>query len=141
MPTQNLKNPDTKRNIWPKLITLTFISLIAFVAISLLPRGFSEDTSLIGKGTNVLLLVHDSNILQSADTMVAMNEVRNEYTGRLEFLVADIQTPAGKAFAEQQGLQPAALVFFSGDGTKLQTLYSPQTGASLRQELNTIFQY
>ena len=141
MQTKNSKNPDTKRSIWPKLITITLILLIAIVAASLLPRGFSEDTSLIGKGTNALALIHDNNILQSGETMVAMNEVRDEYAERLEFIVVDIKTPAGKVFTDRYSLQPAALVFFSANGEILQTQYAPQTGESLRQELNRIFQY
>lgn len=112
MQKQNLKDANSKRSIWPRLVTFAFVLAVATIAISLLPRGFSEDTSLIGKGTNVLLLVHDSNILQSADTMAAMNEIRDEYAGRLEFIVADIQTPPGKAFADRNGFQPVALVFF-----------------------------
>jgi len=141
MQTKNPKNPDTKRSIWPKLITITLILLTAIVAVSLLPRGFSEDTSLIGKGTNTLVLVHDNNILQSGETMVAMNEVRDEYAKRLEFIVVDIKTPAGKVFTDRHRLQPAALVFFSANGEILQTQYAPQTGESLRQELNKVFQY
>lgn len=141
MQKQNLKDANSKRSIWPRLVTFAFVLAVATIAISLLPRGFSEDTSLIGKGTNVLLLVHDSNILQSADTMAAMNEIRDEYAGRLEFIVADIQTPPGKAFADRNGFQPVALVFFSANGENLQTLYTPQTGASLRQELNRVFGY
>ena len=141
MQTKNSKTPDTKRSIWPKLITITLILLIAIVAVSLLPRGFSEDTSLIGQGANVLALVHDNNILQSGETMVAMNEVRDEYAERLEFIVVDIKTPTGKVFTDRYSLQPAALVFFSANGEILQTQYAPQTGESLRQELNRIFQY
>lgn len=141
MQTKNSKNPDTARSIWPKLVTITLILLIAIIAVSLLPRGFSEDTSLIGKGTNVLVLVHDNNILQSGETMAVMNEVRDKYAERLEFIVVDIKTPAGKAFTDKHRLQPAALVFFSANGDILQTLYSPQTGESLRREINKIFQY
>ena len=141
MPTKNSKNPDTTRSIWPKLITISLILLTAIVAVSLLPRGFSDDISLIGKGTNALVLIHDNNILQSGETMVAMNAVRDEYAERLEFIVVDIKTPEGKVFSDRYSLQPAALVFFSANGEIRQTLYSPQTGESLRQELNRIFQY
>ena len=141
MQTPNEKKPNTKRSIWPKLITFTLILLIAAVAVSLLPRGFPQDTSIIGKGTNVVVLVHDPNLVQSGETMLAMNEVRDEYEGRLEFIVADINTPSGKTFTDAHGLQPAALVFFAANGERLQTLYSPQVGESLRNNLNTIFKY
>lgn len=141
MQTKNPKNTVTTRSIWPKLITITLILLVAIVAVSLLPRGFSEDTSLIGQGTNALVLIHDNNILQSGETMAVMNEIRDEYAERVEFIVADIKTPSGKTFADRNGLQPTALVFFSANGEILQTLYAPQSGESLRHEVNKIFQY
>ncbi|PTN11201.1 hypothetical protein [Nitrosomonas aestuarii] len=141
MQTQNSNKPAVKRNIWPKLITLTLILTITAFAVSLLPRGFSGDLSLIGQGTPVLLIVHDDNILQSGATMAVMNEIRDEYDERLIFLVADIQTPDGRTFADRHGFQPTALVFFSASGENRQTLYSPQTAESLRRELNTTFQY
>jgi hypothetical protein len=139
MQTQNKTN--NTRSIWPRLITFSLILLIAALAVSLLPRGFSEDTSLIGGGTNAVVLIHDNNVIQSADTMVAMNDVRDEYDGRLEFIVADIKTPTGEMFADKHGLQPTALVFFAANGERLQTLYTPQVGESLREHLNSIFQY
>ncbi len=133
--------PVIKRSKWPRLITLTLILMITIFAVSLLPRGFSGDLSLIGQGTPVLLIVHDDNILQSGETMAVMNEIRNEYAEHLTFLVADIQTPDGKAFADRYGFMATALVFFSADGNKLQTLYSAQTAESLRQELNNLFNF
>ncbi|MDP1558861.1 MAG: hypothetical protein Q8K59_08640 [Nitrosomonas sp.] len=141
MSPQNSKNSDTKRSIWPKLITFTLILLVIVVAVSLLPRGFSQDTSIVGKGTRVVVLVNDNNVIQSGETMVAMNEVRDEYEGRVAFVVVDIMTPEGRAFADKYGLQPTALVFFAGNGERLQTLYTPQIGESLRENLNSIFRY
>lgn len=141
MQRQNTKTVISRRSKWPKLITLGLILMITLFAVSLLPRGFSDDTSIIGKGTPVLLLVHDDNILQSGETMVVMNKIRNEYAERLEFVVADINTPEGRAFAQRNGYMPAALVFYSADGRNLQTRYSSQTVESLQRELNTIFQY
>lgn len=135
------KNIETKRSIWPRLLTFIFILVVIVVAVSLLPRGFSQDTSLVGTGVNVVILVHDNNVIQSADTMVAMNEVRDEYDGRVEFVVADIMTPDGRAFADKYKLQPTALVFFAGNGERLQTVYTEQTGALLRNTLDVNFGY
>ena len=73
--------------------------------------------------------------------MAAMNAIRDEYAERLAFIVADINTPEGRTFANSHGLMPAALVFFSASGNKLQTLYTPQTAESLRLELNKLFQF
>ncbi|SES63280.1 hypothetical protein SAMN05216326_10148 [Nitrosomonas marina] len=141
MPNKKIKQPAVKQSKWPKFVTLTLILVIVFFAVSLLPRGFSGDTSLIGQGTPVLLLVHDDNILQSGETMAAMNAIRDDYAERLAFIVADINTPEGRTFTDRHGLMPAGLVFFSADGDRLQTLYTPQTPESLRLELSKLFQY
>lgn len=131
----------SKPSIWPKFITFAFILIVIVVSVSLLPRGFSQDVSLVGQGANVVILVHDNNVIQSADTMIAMNEVRDEYDGRVEFVVADIMTPDGRTFADRHNLQPTALVFFSGNGIRLDTIYTEQTGESLRNTLNVTYGY
>ncbi|SNX61334.1 hypothetical protein SAMN06296273_2787 [Nitrosomonas ureae] len=132
---------SSAKNIWPKLITFSFILLVIVIAVSLLPRGFSQDLSVIGQGTNAVVLVHDGNILQSTDTMIAMNAVRDDFEEHVAFIVADINTPEGKRFADSRGLGAAALAFFTANGDQLQVLYSEQTSESLRRHLNTIFDY
>ncbi|MCB1936280.1 MAG: hypothetical protein KDF59_10100 [Nitrosomonas sp.] len=139
MQRQHLSKPVIKQSKLPKLITLGLVLIIIIFAVSLLPRGFSGDTSVIGKGIPVLVLVHDDNILQSGETMVVMNQIRNEYAARLEFVVADINTPEGRAFANSSGFMPTALIFYSSTGQNLRVIYSPQTAESLRQALEVIF--
>ncbi|MCP5244731.1 MAG: hypothetical protein H6937_01705 [Burkholderiales bacterium] len=139
MQRQHSIKPATKPSRLPKLITLGLVMVIIIFAVSLLPKGFSGDISLIGKGTPVLVLVHDDNILQSGETMVVMNQIRNDYATRLELVVADINTPEGRTFANANGLMATALVFYSANGQHVKTLYAAQTAESLRQELDSIF--
>ncbi len=142
MPVTNEQKPsNSKPSIWPKLITLALILLTVVVAANLLPRGFSQDLSVIGNGTNAVVLVHDSNVIQSTDTMAAMNAVRDDYEAHISFIVPDIMTPEGKAFADKYRFSPTALAFFATDGEVLQTLYSAQTGETLKVNLDTIFNY
>jgi len=140
MPKQQSESIAKKSRL-PKFITLGLVMVITLFAISLLPKGFSGDTSLIGKGKPVLLLVHEDNILQSGETMVVMNQIRNEYANRLEFVVADINTPEGRAFANTNGFMATALALYAANGQHLKTLYAAQTADSLRQELDVIFQF
>lgn len=141
MQRKNTNSATAQRSKWPKIITLTLVVAILFIAVSLLPRGFSGDTSVIGQGTNALVLIHDDNLLQSGETMVVMNKIRDEYADRLEFIVADINTPDGRTFASTHNLMPPALVFFSGNGQRLKTLYEAQTIESLQRELSANFGY
>ncbi|MBX3628830.1 MAG: hypothetical protein KF908_02735 [Nitrosomonas sp.] len=55
--------------------------------------------------------------------MSVMKKIRNEYTERLEFVVADINTLEGKTFTQRNGYLAAALVFYSADGRNLKTLF------------------
>ena len=139
MQAANENKADSRRSIWPKLITLIFILLIGALVVSLLPRSFSQDTSIIGKGVNVVVLVYDPNLVQSGETITAMNEVRDEYEGHLEFIVASINTPSGETFIDAHGVRPSALLFFAASGERLQILYSPQDGKSLRINLDAVF--
>ncbi len=136
MSTQNKKKP-----LWPKLLTIGSVLLVVVIAVSLLPRGFPTDTSIIGQGSNVVVLAYDLNYVQSAETALAMNLVREEFQYRVEFLVVKVGSPEGVAFFNSHGLQPLALAFFAGNGKKLQVIYSPQDEKSLRGNLNRIFQY
>ncbi len=138
MPKINSSSTN-KKSIWPKLITFSLIFIVIIIAVNLLPRGFSQDLTVIGQGTKAVVLVHDSNVLQSAETMVAMNAVRDEFEERIAFIVADINTPDGRKFAERYGFGPTALAFFASNGEQLQVLYTEQTGDSLRRNIDIIF--
>ncbi|MCK5640764.1 MAG: hypothetical protein KAJ19_08200 [Gammaproteobacteria bacterium] len=121
------------------LITIVvMIALLAFV-VSKLPRGYSDDISKIGKGTNVVALIHDKNNAYSLNTMALLNEVRNEYSEKIKFLVVDLATPQGKAFSQQQEIFTSALALFSSDGERLVVLTDIEDSNMLRAALEQAF--
>ncbi|MEO5572893.1 MAG: hypothetical protein ABIR48_00180 [Gammaproteobacteria bacterium] len=91
---------------------------------------------MIGKGKSAFVLVHDHNKLASLETMNAMNTLRGEYEGRVNFLVADVFTQEGKGFAEKYDTLFTALIFFAPNGERLKTLYGQQDAATIRETLN-----
>ncbi|MBI3903239.1 MAG: hypothetical protein HY306_09940 [Nitrosomonadales bacterium] len=133
--------PAAKRRLWPKLLTLALILGFAAIAAKLLPRGYSQDFSVIGKGSNVMVLVHDHNTVGSMETMNAMHKTRDDYDSRVEFLVADRLTPEGEKFMLAYGINSVALVFFSPNGEKLNVIYEQQNEALLRKNLNAVFHF
>ncbi|MGB5305779.1 MAG: hypothetical protein WBO57_06030, partial [Gammaproteobacteria bacterium] len=84
------------------LITLVAIAAFLVVAITLLPKGFSSDTSVIGQGSHVVVLAHNNESMYSLNLMDSLNKVRSEYSDRIEFRVVDMNTPQGQAFLQQQ---------------------------------------
>jgi hypothetical protein len=104
---------------WSKWLTLLLIvAALAFVVV-MLPRGFSEDLSVIGQGKNVVVVVHDKEGVQSMNLMSMVNKVRGEYADRIEFRVADANTKEGLAFAEKHQVPSASLILFARDGHRL----------------------
>ncbi len=139
MQTTNKNDTKPKSRIWPTLITLTIIAIAVAIAISFLPRSIPTDFSVVGKGTNALVLMYDPNLAQSTQTASAMNAVRDEHEGHIKFVIAKTNGPTGRMLRQRYNVQSLALIFFSGDGNLLHVVYSPQDGDSLRQHLNNVF--
>ena len=121
------------------LITLVAIAAFLVVAITLLPKGFSTDTSVIGQGSHVVVLAHNKELMYSLNLMDSLNKVRSEYSDRIEFRVVDMNTPQGQAFLQQQQVQLGSLLFFAPDGTRQRVVSNIDDETGLRASLNSIF--
>ncbi len=115
------------------------VALLFGVFVWSLPRGYSVDLSLIGKGSNVAVLVHDQAMIGSEQLMRVVNDLRSQYEPQTNFVVADVNTPTGRAFARAHGIQSGTLLLFGPRGDKLATLYGPQDEAKLRDIFDQLF--
>jgi hypothetical protein len=109
--------------------------MIAAAAAMNLPRGYSDDLSRIGKGKAAVVLVRDKNAVQSFDLMEVMNGIRDQYAGRVEFLLTDFNTPEGRAFIADKGGARVTLVVLDANGKMANVLYPPQTTESVEQAI------
>ena len=136
--------PKSKTPLWQKLLTAVVLLGVAAIAVPLLPRGYSDDISLIGKGDNIVVLFHDPFLVNSQESIDAMNPLRDEYEGRVTFVIADKNVETGKKFTQLYGVDEVALVFFAPDGERIHTLYSHQdhqNTESLRKNINRAFRF
>ena len=140
-PAATSATPKSKRPLWPKLLTAVVLLGVGAIAVSILPRGFSQDISLIGKGDNIVVLFKDPFSVGGQEKMDAMSAVRDEYNGRVTFIVADANVAQGKKFTELYGVDSAALVFFAPDGVRLNTFHDKQDKESLRKNINREFHF
>ncbi len=140
-PAATVAPPASKRPLWPKLLTVGVLLGVAVVAVSLLPRGYSQDISLIGKGGNIVVLFHDPFIVNSQENMDLVNTLRDEYDGRVKFIVADKNVEQGKKIIELYGVDSVSLVFFAPNGEIINILYSKQDKESLRKNINRGFHF
>ncbi|NOX42762.1 MAG: hypothetical protein GXP19_03385 [Gammaproteobacteria bacterium] len=120
------------------LIVIVGVCVFLAVAVMLLPKGFSDDLSIIGKNMAAVVLTHDKNSVESLEYMTLLNTVRSNYTGKVNFLVVDVNTREGQAFRQQQRVGAVVLVFFSPDGTRRGTRGSDIGEMELRSELDKL---
>ena len=121
------------------LMTIAVIVVLLGIAVYMLPKGFNDDLAMIGRGSNVVVLIQNKGAQQSMDLVNLLNDVRDDYEGKVTFLIADSDTPEGKAFAQQQQLDSSVLVFFAPDGTRLNVIDNKTDERGLRTALDNTF--
>ena len=136
---ENNTVPTAKKSPMIKVIIALLILGLLWLAVSNLPSGYSRDLAQIGKGKNVVVQVHDHNLVGSIDLMEALNKIRPEYAGSVEFIVADLLTPEGQAFATTHNATSVTLLFFAPDGTQRGEVKGVQDLNALRNSLNQAF--
>ena len=106
---------------------------------SQLPRGpYSTDLSRIGQGQPSLVLAYDIQSMGGMAVMAMMDEVYDEYTDRITFLVADLGTPDGQAFSRRYDLFNGSVVLLTARGAAVNTLHLPFDTAGLEQALEQL---
>ena len=128
-----------KTTYWPAFIIVGVTVLLLGVFVWTLPRGYSIDLNLIGKGNNVAVLVHNQGMIGSEQLMRVVSNLRSQYEPQTTFIVADVNTQTGRAFADAHGVRSATLLVFGPSGDKLATLYGPQDKAKLRDSFDQLF--
>lgn len=129
------KNP-AKGSSKIKWIVAGLLLVFAGAAAMMLPRGFSDDLSLVGKGKVAVVLVRDKNAVESFDMLEVMNGIRDQYAGRVEFLLTDFNTPEGRAFISANKAARVTMVVLDANGNTLNVLYPRQTAESVKQVID-----
>lgn len=128
-----------KKSPFTKLIVAAFVLGLMALAVWNLPRGYSNDLTQIGNGKNIVVQVHDHDLVNSSELMDSLNNIRNEYKGIIEFVVADLKIAEGEAFATAQNVEAVTLVYFAPDGTRLGIVQGVPDLDTLRGTLNQAF--
>ena len=118
-----------------KWIVIGLLLLLIAIVVMNLPRGYSDDLSRIGKGKTALVLVRDKFAVQSFDLQEVMNGIRDQYSGQVEFLLTDSDTPEGRAFITANNAARVTLVVLDANGKMVNVLHPPQTAESVQQAL------
>lgn len=115
------KTPRRSRTWITLLITAGIIGVLVIALFANAPRGIDMDLSKIGNGQSALVFVYDSNLTVSAQQTAEMNKIRDDFDGKMTFLIADTGHPDAQALMNQHQVGPVTLLIFSADGSVLNT--------------------
>ena len=124
-----------------KTSTVIAASLVAIVALGYfvtkgVVKPVSTDLSVIGQGKPALVLAYENFSPASGEALDRLRQVRSAYEPRLHFVVADLGTPKGRAFANRFGLTDGQAVFLKPDGQPLDIIRIPGDERELRTRLD-----
>ena len=129
----------SKRGPWIKLGVVALDMLFIGVAIMSLPKGYSDDLSMLGKGKVAIVLIRDKNAVESFEMQNVMDSLRELYSGKIEFLLTDFNTSQGKEFMAISGSDRTDLVLVNSKGQPVKALRPPQTPRDVQREIITLF--
>lgn len=135
----NMASSIKKR--WAQWSSILLIIIGVAFGVTLLPKGYSEDLSVIGSGTNVAVLIHNKEGVRSMNLMNQIDVIRDNYQGRIEFRIAERGSQQGAEFAQRNMAGDATLVLFKGDGTTAGKVGNFDNAESLAKTLDQIFGY
>ena len=99
-------------------------------------QPMSSDLSTVGQGQPSLVLAYENFSPESGAMLNQLNNIRQDYQDVMNFAVADLGTPEGKAFARQYNISNGLAVFLSGQGEPLRVSMLTADEQALRQLLD-----
>ena len=82
-------------------------------------QPISSDLSAVGQGQPSLVMAYENFSPVSGAMLNQLNRIRQDYQGVMNFAVAELGTPEGKAFARQYNISNGLAVFISAEGEPL----------------------
>lgn len=109
------------------------------LANSVISTMNEHDLTRVGNGKPTIVQIHDPNcsmcLALQKETRKALDEFQD---GRLDYVVANIRSAKGKAFANRYGVQHVTLLLFDGEGALQDVLQGQRGSHQLRAEFSKL---
>lgn len=124
-----------------KTIGLTAATLGALIGLGyivtlVVVKPMSTDLSVVGQGRPALVLAYENFSPSGGEALDRLRQVRSDYESRLDFLVADLGSPQGRAFANRFQLLDGQAVFLKQNGQPLRVTNISADERELRNQLD-----
>lgn len=142
---QNVENPSRRK--WLDYARNGAITLAVlgsgggYLVYSATAKMHEQDLTRIGQGTPSVVQVHDPNCPVCARLQRNTKSALAAFSdGDIEYVVANIKSAKGKAFAERNAVPHITLMLYDGKGELKHILRGPQEVSTLEVEFNKLLE-
>jgi len=135
-PAQQGDSP--KKKILIAVVGLLLVLVAVVVALTITPKPMSSDLSQIGQGMPSVVLAYENFSPTGGEALTRLKQIRPDYESQLNFIVADLGTPQGRAFANRYQLRDGQAVLVGGDGQPIALAELAQSEQALRRQLDRV---
>jgi hypothetical protein len=130
------------RTTMVKIIAIITASLVALATLGYFltmsgGKPIGSDLSVIGQGKPVLVLAYENYSPTGGDALNRLRRISSDYDSQLDFVVADLGTPDGRAFANRHQLFDGQAVLLKSNGQPLGGMSIPADEKELRSRLES----
>lgn len=142
---QNVENPSRRK--WLDYARNGAITLAVlgsgggYLAYSANAKMHEQDLTRIGKGRPTIVQIHDPNCSVCARLQRNTKSALSTFSdGEIEYVVANIKSSKGKAFAERNAVPHITLMLYDGKGELKHILRGPQEVSTLEVEFKKLLE-
>ena len=142
---QNVENPSRRK--WLDYARNGAITLAVlgsgggYLAYSTNAKMHEQDLTRIGQGTPTIVQIHDPNCSVCARLQRNTKSALGAFSeGEIEYVVANIKSSKGKAFAERNAVPHITLMLYDGKGELKHILRGPQEVSTLEIEFKKLLE-
>jgi hypothetical protein len=122
-----------------KVIIAAIVITILAVGISHRSLDYNQAMAMVGKGTNVAMLIQGNKQKAGAEFMEALKKLRQEYEGSVKFIDVELTKRGAEVFFVNYAVNPPALVMFAPDGKWLGTVKDGEGISALQSGLSQAY--
>lgn len=112
-----------------------------YLAYSANAKMHEQDLTRIGQGTPTIVQIHDPNCSVCARLQRNTKSALSTFSdGEIEYVVANIKSSKGKAFAERNAVPHITLMLYDGKGELKHILRGPQEVSTLEIEFKKLLE-
>jgi hypothetical protein len=142
---QNVENPSRRK--WLDYARNGAITLAVlgsgggYLDYSANAKMHEQDLTRIGQGTPTIVQIHDPNCSVCARLQRNTKSALGAFSeGEIEYVVANIKSSKGKAFAERNAVPHITLMLYDGRGELKHILRGPQEVSTLEVEFKKLLE-